>query len=208
MSGAGPRGSGASAADVGGSALRRSEAIGVCASTGGPAVLVELLGALPPDFALPLLVVQHIASGFVDGLVRMLDDAVALPVATARDDAPLRPGVWLAPDDAHLTLTRGRRLRLDRETVRGRHRPSADLLLESLAGVLGAGAVAVVLTGMGRDGAEGAAAVRARGGVVLAQDEASSAIYGMPRAAAQAGARPLAPAAIAGVLGRLPRARR
>lgn len=180
-----------------------SEAIGICASTGGPAVLVELLGALPADFPVPLLVVQHIASGFVDGLVRMLDEAVALPVATARHDAPLCPGVWLAPDGAHLTLTRSRRTRLDRDTVHGRHRPSADLLLESLAEVLGPAAVAVVLTGMGRDGAAGAAAVQACGGLVLAQDEASSAIYGMPRAAAQAGARPLAPPAIAGVLGRL-----
>jgi two-component system, chemotaxis family, protein-glutamate methylesterase/glutaminase len=186
-----------------GASARRGEAIGICASTGGPAVLAELLGALPADFPVPLLLVQHIASGFADGLVRMLDEAVALPVATARDDAPLRPGVWLAPDDAHLTLTRARRTKLDRETVRGRHRPSADLLLESLADVLGARAVAVVLTGMGRDGAEGAAAVQARGGLVLAQDEASSAIYGMPRAAVQAGARPLAPSAIADVLCRL-----
>jgi two-component system chemotaxis response regulator CheB len=195
MSGAASRASCANA--------RRGEAIGVCASTGGPAALAELLGALPADFALPLLVVQHIANGFVDGLVRMLDGAVALPVAMARDDVPLRPGVWLAPDDAHLTLTPARRMKLDRHTVRGRHRPSADLLLESLADVLGAGAVAVVLTGMGRDGAEGTAAVQARGGLVLAQDEASSSIYGMPRAAVQAGARPLAPSAIADVLCRL-----
>jgi two-component system chemotaxis response regulator CheB len=193
----------APASRASGANARRGEAIGICASTGGPAVLAELLGALPADFALPLLVVQHIASGFVDGLVRMLDDAVALPVAMARDDAPLRPGVWLAPDDAHLTLTPTRRMKLDRDTVRGRHRPSADLLLESLADVLGAGAVAVVLTGMGRDGAQGAAAVQARGGLVLAQDEASSAIYGMPRAAVQAGARPLVPSAIADVLCRL-----
>ncbi|HEV7773550.1 MAG TPA: CheB methylesterase domain-containing protein [Conexibacter sp.] len=191
-----------------GASARRGEAIGICASTGGPAALAELLGALPADFPLALLVVQHIASGFVDGLVKMLDDAIALPVATARDDAPLRPGVWLAPDDAHLTLTRARRVKLDRDTVRGRHRPSADLLLESLADALGAGAVAVVLTGMGRDGAAGAAAVQARGGLVLAQDEASSAIYGMPRAAVQAGARPLAPSAIADVLCRLSLARR
>lgn len=178
----------------------RSEAIGICTSTGGPGVLAEILGALPADFRLPVLVVQHIAAGFVDGLVRMLDEAVALPVATAHDDAPLRRGVWLAPEDAHLTLTRGRRMRLDRETVRGPHRPSADLLLESLADVLGAGAVAVVLTGMGRDGAGGAAAIKQRGGVVLAQDEASSSIYGMPRAAVQAGARPLPPPAIAAAL--------
>lgn len=181
-------------------ARARSEAVGICSSTGGPAVLAEILGALPADYPLPVLVVQHIASGFVDGLVQMLDDAVPLPVATARDGAALERGVWLAPEDAHLTLARTRRLALDRETVRGRHRPSADLLLESLADVLGAGAVAVVLTGMGRDGAEGTAAIKARGGVVLAQDEASSSIYGMPRAAVQAGARPLSPRAIATAL--------
>lgn len=178
----------------------RGEAIGVCSSTGGPAVLTEVLGALPADFPLPVLVVQHIADGFIDGLVRMLDDAIPLPVAIAADGAPLDPGVWLAPEGAHLTVTRARRMRLDRETVRGRHRPSADLLLESLAAVLGDGAVAVVLTGMGRDGAEGAAAIAARGGLVLAQDEASSSIYGMPRAAVQAGARSLSPRAIAEAL--------
>jgi two-component system, chemotaxis family, protein-glutamate methylesterase/glutaminase len=182
----------------------RSEAIGICTSTGGPAVLTQILGALPADYPLPVLVVQHIAEGFVDGLVRMLDDAIALPVAIARDDAPLRRGVWVAPAGAHLVLTRGPRTKLDRETVRGLHRPSADLLLESLADVLGAGAVAVVLTGMGRDGASGAAAVKRRGGLVLAQDEASSSIYGMPRAAAQAGARSLSPRAIAAALQQLP----
>ena len=177
-----------------------AEAIGVCSSTGGPAVLTEVLGALPADFPLPVLVVQHIASGFIDGLVRMLDDAIPLPVAIAADGAPLARGVWLAPEGAHLTVTRSRRLRLDRDTVRGRHRPSADLLLESLAAVLGDEAVAVVLTGMGRDGAQGAAAIAAHGGLVLAQDEASSSIYGMPRAAVQAGARSLSPRAIAEAL--------
>lgn len=178
----------------------RHEAIGICTSTGGPGVLTEILGALPADFPLPLLVVQHIAAGFIDGLVQMLRDAVVLPVATAHDGAPLRPGVWVAPEDAHLTITPARETALDRHTIAGPHRPSADLLLESLADVLGAGAVAVVLTGMGRDGAKGAAAIKARGGVVLAQDEASSSIYGMPRAAVQAGARPLAPQAIAAAL--------
>jgi two-component system, chemotaxis family, protein-glutamate methylesterase/glutaminase len=181
----------------------RGEAIGICTSTGGPGVLAEILGALPADYPLPVLVVQHIAEGFVDGLVRMLDDAIPLRVAIADDDAPLRPGVWVAPDGAHLVLTRARRTRLDRETVHGRHRPSADLLLESLADVLGPAAVAVVLTGMGRDGASGAAAVKQHGGLVLAQDEASSSIYGMPRAAVAAGARPLAPPAIAAALQQL-----
>ncbi|HYV15601.1 MAG TPA: CheB methylesterase domain-containing protein [Conexibacter sp.] len=174
--------------------------IGICTSTGGPGALAEIIRELPADFTLPILVVQHIAPGFIDGLMRMLDDDVALSVAIARDGAPLQPGVWLAPEDAHLTLAPSRQLVLDRRTVAGPHRPSADLLLESLASVLGAEAVAVVLTGMGRDGARGAAAVKAAGGLLLAQDEATSRIYGMPRAAVEVGARPLSPPAIAAAL--------
>jgi two-component system chemotaxis response regulator CheB len=184
----------------GASVERPARAIGICASVGGPAVLAEVLGELPADFALPVLVVQHIAAGFIDGLLRMLEQDVALPVAMAADGAPLAPGVWLAPENAHLTLTPSLRFALDDRTVVGPHRPSADLLLESLAAVLGAGAVAVVLTGMGRDGARGAAAIKSAGGLLLAQDETTSRIYGMSRAAVQAGARPLSPAAIAAAL--------
>jgi two-component system, chemotaxis family, protein-glutamate methylesterase/glutaminase len=180
-----------------------TRAIGICASTGGPSVLEEILGELPADFPLPLLVVQHISAGFIDGLARMLDERIALPVRIARDGAVAGPGAWLAPDGAHLMLGQSQRLRLDSETVNGRHRPSADVLLESLASTLGRDAVGVVLTGMGRDGSRGTAAVKAAGGLVLAQDETSSAIYGMPRAAVEAGARALSPAQIAAALQRL-----
>jgi two-component system chemotaxis response regulator CheB len=187
-----------SAAAAGRAPARR--AIGMCTSVGGPAVLEEVLGGLPADFPLPILVVQHIATGFTEDLVRMLDARIALPVAVAADGARLRPGAWFAPDDAHLTLTPARCLALDRDTVAGPHRPSADLLLESLAAVLGAGAVAVVLTGMGRDGARGAALVKSGGGLLLAQDEATSRVYGMPRAAVDEGAQPLSPRQIAAAL--------
>jgi two-component system chemotaxis response regulator CheB len=175
-------------------------AIGICTSVGGPPVLQEILAALPADYPLPILVVQHIATGFTDDLVRMLDVSSPLPVAVAPDGVPLQAGVWFAPDDTHLTLTRARSLSLDRRTVAGPHRPSADLLLESLATALGAGAVAVVLTGMGRDGARGAAMVKASGGLLLAQDEATSRVYGMPRAAVEAGAQPLSPPQIIAAL--------
>jgi len=181
-------------------AERPTRAIGICTSTGGPGVLIEVLRELPADFTLPILIVQHIAAGFINGLLHMLDDEVSLPVGMAQDGAPLQPGIWLAPEDAHLTLTPSRHVALDRRTVAGPHRPSADLLLASLAAVLGADAVAVVLTGMGRDGARGAAAIKAAGGLLLAQDEATSRIYGMPRAAVEAGARPLSPQQIAAVL--------
>jgi two-component system chemotaxis response regulator CheB len=167
---------------------RPARAIGICSSMGGPHALLELLGALPPSFPLPILIAQHITTGFADGLAHWLDAGVALPVRIGRDGDIAGHGVWVAPDDAHMVLERGARIALRQPVPADRNVPSGDMLLCSLAATLGRDAVAVVLTGMGRDGAEGTAAVRAAGGVTIAQDEASSVIYGMPRAAAAAGA--------------------
>jgi two-component system chemotaxis response regulator CheB len=107
----------------------------------------------------------------------------------AVDGMVARPGVWLAPDEQHLTIEAGLTMRLDRRDRGGQHRPSADALLCSMADTLGASAAAVVLTGMGVDGAKGVAALVQRGGLVIAQDTATSAVAGMPRAAASAGAQ-------------------
>ncbi len=184
----------------------RSEVIGICASTGGPRALTEVVGRLPADYSIPILVVQHMTPGFISGLVAWLDRELALPVALASDGQQLAPGVWIAPDGAHLKLEATRRLRLDTDSAAGSHRPSGDVLLASLARVAGDRAVAVVLTGMGRDGAEGLAAVAAGGGRTIAQDEQSSGIYGMPRVAAERGAESvLAPAAIGDALEALDR---
>ena len=166
---------------------RQVRAIGIGASTGGPPVLETILGGLPADFPLPVLVVQHMAPGFIDGFARWLDHKLDLTVAVAADGDRATPGIWFAPDGAHLTLGPASRFRLDCETEAA-HRPAVDVLLESLAAGPGAEAAAVVLTGMGRDGAAGAAAVRRAGGLVIAQDEASSVVYGMPRAVAEEGA--------------------
>jgi two-component system chemotaxis response regulator CheB len=171
---------------------RRAEVVGICVSTGGPGALARVLGDLPADFRLPVLVVQHMGSGFIDGLASWLDSAVPLTVRVASAGEALEPGVRLAPDDAHLKLM-ARRLELDRITVCGAHRPSGDVLLSSIARAVGAAAVAVVMTGMGRDGAAGLAEVAAAGGRTIAQDEASSTIYGMPRVAAELGARAILP---------------
>jgi two-component system, chemotaxis family, protein-glutamate methylesterase/glutaminase len=180
--------------------------IGICASTGGPRALAEVIGRLPADYGIPILVVQHMTPGFVGGLVAWLDRELALPVGMASDGQALARGVWFAPDGAHLQLEATRRLGLDAETTVGSHRPAGDVLLASLARVAGRGAVAVVLTGMGRDGAEGLAAVGAAGGRTIAQDEQSSGVYGMPRAAYERGAkRVLAPAAIGDELAALER---
>ncbi len=180
---------------------RRASVIGICGSTGGPYALARLLGDLPADYPVPILVVQHISAGFTEGLVNWLDQSVSLPVRMAADGMPAGPGAWIAPDAAHLKLAPTGRLVLDRRTVAGHHRPSGDVLLESIAEVAGAKGVAVVLSGMGSDGARGAAAVRRRGGLAIAQDEESSAIFGMPRVAIDFGAElVLSPADIAACL--------
>jgi len=166
---------------------RRASVIGICASTGGPQILALLLDAFPADYPIPLLVVQHIASGFTEGFVRWLDQAVRLPVGIAADGARAGRGAWIAPEGAHLKLAPTGRLSLDRRTVAGRHRPSGDVLLGSIATVARKMGVGVVLSGMGSDGAIGAAAVRGSGGLAIAQDEESSAVYGMPKAAIDLG---------------------
>jgi two-component system chemotaxis response regulator CheB len=168
-------------------ASRSARAIGIGASTGGPPVLEAILAGLPADFPLPVLVVQHMAPGFIDGFARWLDQKVALAVGVAAEGDRATPGIWFAPDGAHLQLTGSMRFALDPQPERP-HRPSVDALLSSLAEAAGSNAVGVVLTGMGRDGATGAAAIRGAGGIVIAQDEASAVVYGMPRAVVEEGA--------------------
>jgi two-component system chemotaxis response regulator CheB len=168
--------------------LRPVSVIGVCSSTGGPQALVAALDPLPNDFPIPVVVVQHIAAGFTEGLVRWLDTTLAPPVRLAQPNRMIERGIWVAPEGAHLVVDRSGRFALDRKTVSGHHRPSADVLFKSLATGFEGGAVAVVLTGMGRDGAAGLGAIRRAGGLTIAQDEDSSAVFGMPRAAAEEGA--------------------
>jgi two-component system, chemotaxis family, protein-glutamate methylesterase/glutaminase len=172
---------------VAGGLARNATVIGICASTGGPPILASLLDAVPADYPIPILVVQHIGAGFTDGLARWLNQTVRLPVAVARDGARLGPGAWIAPEGAYLKLAASGRLMLDRHTAVGLHRPSGDALFESMAATAGKTAAAIVLSGMGADGAAGAAAVRGRGGLAIAQNEESSAVYGMPKAAIDLG---------------------
>lgn len=163
------------------------EAVAVAASTGGPVALYRFLEAMPRSLDVPVLVVQHMADGFVEGLARWLGTATVLPVCVAQDGAELRGGqVYIAPDDHHLEVARGR-IQLSGTPPVGGFRPSANVLFTSLADAYGATAAAVVLTGMGEDGVVGAARVREGGGLVLAQDAETSAVYGMPRAVVTAG---------------------
>jgi two-component system chemotaxis response regulator CheB len=161
----------------------------LAASTGGPAALATLLAALPADVPVPILVVQHIAAGFQHGLASWLDDTSPLPVRIATDGQLLPAGtVLIAPPGRHLGVTRTGRTVLSAEPPIGAHRPSATYLFRSVAEAYGAAAVGVVLTGMGDDGAAGLRVLKDAGGLVLAQDEASCVVYGMPRQAREAGA--------------------
>jgi two-component system chemotaxis response regulator CheB len=176
---------------------RSASVIGICASVGGPPALASVLSALPAGFAIPILVVQHITRGFTEGFAHWLGDQVALPVRLATPGLP-GPGIWVAPEGAHLTFGVTGRLALDDQLSGERHQPSADVLLRSIAAGARAGGVAVVLTGMGRDGAIGLGEVRRAGGLTIAQDEASSAVFGMPKAAAEQGAELVLPPAMIG----------
>ena len=171
----------------------RGSVIGICASTGGPHALATLLSGIPSGFPVPILVVQHIAAGFSEGLARWLNATVPLAVRLAEDGAQALRGVTLAPDGADLILGPEGILELDRTTPSALHRPSADALLRSIAQYARSAGVAVVLTGMGRDGADGLGAVRAAGGMTIAQDEETSAVFGMPCEAAKRGAAMILP---------------
>ena len=166
---------------------RVASAVGICSSAGGPPVLAQVLGGLPASYPVPILVVQHISSGFTESLAHWLDQKSPLSVRVAEDGQLAGPGVWIAPEGAHLVLNVSGRMSLDRTTIVGHHRPSGDVLLTSIATAAARRGVAVVLTGMGSDGAAGTAAVHAAGGFAITQDEASSAIYGMPKAAFERG---------------------
>ncbi len=167
---------------------RRLRLVALGASTGGPRALVDVLGALPANFPLPLLVVIHIAEPFGSAFADWLNDHCALDVRLGYDGQPLPArGVVVAPPDLHLQL-RGRTLVCQRGPAHLSCRPSVDVLFDSVAQECGAAAVAVLLTGMGQDGARGMLALRAAGALTIAQDESSCVVYGMPREAAMLGA--------------------
>jgi two-component system, chemotaxis family, protein-glutamate methylesterase/glutaminase len=160
--------------------------LAIGASTGGPQALLTVLSALPKDLPQAVLVVQHMAEGFIPGLAAWLDQLVPMPVVVGESGRRLQPGtVTIAPSGGNLLVQDDRLRVLCVPPDPGQfHVPGIDATFRSVADALGPDAVGVLLTGMGRDGAAGLLAMRERGAVTLGQDEATSAVYGMPAAAA------------------------
>lgn len=166
-------------------------AVVIGSSTGGPNALTEVLGSLPADFPVPVIIVQHLPENFTTFLARRLDTACALPVHEATNRADVTSGqVWIAPGNLHLetrTTSNGIQLKTSKGPLVNSCRPAADILFRTAADCYGSGTLAVVLTGMGQDGLAGCRAVRAAGGQIIAQDKATSVVWGMPGQVASAG---------------------
>jgi two-component system chemotaxis response regulator CheB len=155
--------------------------IGIGASTGGPLVLQTIFAGLPKEFPIPILVVQHIASNFVHGMSEWLSQTTGFRVQIGTYGVCPRPGhVYLAPDDFHMGVGSDGRIVLTREAPENHLRPAVSYLFRSLAKTYGPNALGVLLTGMGRDGAEELKAMKDEGAITIAQDFASSVVHGMP----------------------------
>ena len=166
---------------------RHAGVVAIAASTGGPAALHRILSELPGNFPLPILVVQHITPGFVDGFADWLRGSCAMNVSMAVDGATIKPHtIYLGPDGRHLGLSGRSTIVLNDAPPMEGFKPSASYLFQSVANVYRSEAIGVVLTGMGRDGVDGLLALHKFGGHVIAQDEASSIVFGMPGAAVAA----------------------
>ena len=165
--------------------------LAIGASTGGPNALTEIFRDLPADFPVPILIVQHMPPMFTRLLAERLSAQSPIHVQEASSGCLLKPGeAWIAPGDHHMIVARDglqHRLRIHQDPPENSCRPAVDVLLRSVAQVFGAGSLTVILTGMGRDGLRGCESLREAGGQVLAQDEATSVVWGMPGFVAQAG---------------------
>ena len=164
--------------------LRAVQAVAIASSTGGPPVLAEILSGLPEGFSIPILIVQHNLPAFMPALAEWLGTRAKMPVALATEGRQIDFGhVYIAPGDAHLTVTADRTLHVDQsQPVKG-YRPSATRLFKSAASAFGNNAIGIVLTGMGDDGIDGLADMASTGAHIMVQDETTSVVFGMPKAA-------------------------
>lgn len=164
--------------------------VAIAASTGGPGILAEILGHLPADFPVPVLIVQHITTGFGQGLADWLNQQTPLQVSVAQHgDKPQAGQVLIAPDDYHMVIDNiSRLIALSQEPPHQGLRPAADYLFNSVARIYGNRAVGVVLSGMGSDGAEGLMAIRKTGAPTIVQNKETCVVFGMPAVAIELGA--------------------
>jgi chemotaxis response regulator CheB len=166
--------------------VARYPLVAIGASAGGPVALSTVLRGLPQDFPAAVVIVQHVDSRFAAGMAAWLGESSAMPVLPAREGDTPRPGtVLLACSEHHLTLKAASQLGYTAEPRDYVYRPSVDVFFRSVARLWKGDAIGVLLTGMGRDGAQGLKALRARGCYTIAQDRATSAVYGMPKTAAE-----------------------
>ncbi|HEY6838911.1 MAG TPA: chemotaxis response regulator protein-glutamate methylesterase [Geobacteraceae bacterium] len=163
-----------------------TEVVAIGTSTGGPPALQAILGKIPADFPCPILIVQHMPMGFTASLAERLDRLSAVSVGEARDGERLQPGkAYLAPAGRHMKIRRVAgelHIWLDTEPELSLHRPSVDTLLESVAAACGRKSLALVLTGMGKDGSVGARAIKESGGRIVVESEETAIVFGMPKA--------------------------
>ncbi len=169
----------------------KKEVVAIGVSTGGPKALAEVIPRLPANFPVPILIVQHMPPIFTAQLAQRLDQLSALKVVEAGEGNPLAPGkVFIAPGDFHMEVkVRGgaKVIHLHKGPPENSCRPAVDVLFRSVAQVFGGKSVGVILTGMGHDGLAGAKLMKEQGALIIAQDEATSVVYGMPRAVVEAG---------------------
>ncbi len=167
---------------------RQIRAIAIGASTGGPGILRQIFSELPRNFAIPILVVQHITPGFIERMVDWLNSESELTVQIAQDGVNLTPGkVLISPENAHLTVDKNGVIRLEHSGPIKGQRPSISRLFETVGTSIGPSAVGIILTGMGDDGADGLKVLGKSGGFTIAQDEASCTVYSMPKVPVERG---------------------
>ncbi|MFC1616750.1 chemotaxis protein CheB [Candidatus Margulisiibacteriota bacterium] len=158
--------------------------IGIVASTGGPQILAKLLAVFPQNFPCPIVLVQHISSGFIEGFADWLNEKTRIKIKVAEDSEKLNKGVvYVAPSDVQMKILGDKTIQLTDEPKCNGHRPSGDILLMSIAKVYKRNTIGVILTGMGADGVNGLKAIKDSNGKTIAQDKNTSVIFGMPKVA-------------------------
>lgn len=170
---------------------RQVDVVVIGVSTGGPNALAELVPAIPADFPVPVLIVQHMPPVFTQTLAERLNSRSEITVREGREGEPIAAGeAWIAPGGFHMTVVPGKTgfvLRTNQDPPENSCRPAVDVLFRSAVDAFGSNVLAIVLTGMGQDGLRGCERIREAGGLVFVQDEASSVVWGMPGYVAQAG---------------------